>query len=380
MPSYASAHIHAGGGGARGEGLGRGEDPEASSGGDSARKSRGWGKWKKHHDFVMAQLENFVPEVKPGNQTALNTRADPFARYIARMHTRIHRGWGFGLLEDLMTKPSSHPMNDLKLWAVVEIVLKNDGTVEKLTVIRRSGVMVFDAAAVEVVAAAGPFSRPPPSIVSGNGKVYVHWQFNRDERQCGTFGATPFILDNGAERGKAPTASTGSDQVYHVREIPLPSSGGDATPPRRGEDRRAGGLTREIALPDAGARALPAREHPEARRTASRWLKALASHDHTELTVLSRVPFTVGGRVIARSEAQLNTLANELFKDVPKAVASSIDLYRAAGLRARFGSTPPGASDGDGRLYAVGRVGKEAVILHLASASGSSWRVDGLTR
>ena len=50
---------------------------------------------------MQAALENFIPEVKPGNQTALNTRAAPFAAYIARMHRSIHKLWGFGELEDV---------------------------------------------------------------------------------------------------------------------------------------------------------------------------------------------------------------------------------------------------------------------------------------
>jgi hypothetical protein len=59
------------------------------------------GRWEQKRDRVHAALENFTPEVKPGNQTALGTRAAPFAVFIARMHRQIHELWGFGFLEDL---------------------------------------------------------------------------------------------------------------------------------------------------------------------------------------------------------------------------------------------------------------------------------------
>ena len=64
---------------------------------------------------VQAALENFIPEVRPGNQTALNTRAAPFAAYIARMHRSIHQLWGFGQMEDWDEKAGSSPYNNPNL-------------------------------------------------------------------------------------------------------------------------------------------------------------------------------------------------------------------------------------------------------------------------
>ncbi|HEY6179587.1 MAG TPA: hypothetical protein VIX73_34270, partial [Kofleriaceae bacterium] len=48
------------------------------------------GRWERKLDAVKSSLENFIPDVRPGNQTALKTRAHPFALYVARMHRRIH--------------------------------------------------------------------------------------------------------------------------------------------------------------------------------------------------------------------------------------------------------------------------------------------------
>ena len=57
-----------------------------------------------------ARSRTSSPDVRPGNQTALKTRAHPFALYIARMHRRIHELWGFGFLEDLDDKGADHPL------------------------------------------------------------------------------------------------------------------------------------------------------------------------------------------------------------------------------------------------------------------------------
>lgn len=148
------------------------------------------GRWNR----LRAALENFTPDVRPGNQTALNTRADPFALYIARMHRRIHTRWGFDYLGSLDQKPRQHPLNDMTLQTTIEIAVAPQGDVAKATIVRPSGQLVFDTAALDTVFSAGPYPPTPVAIRSANGQVYMHWSFHRDERQCGTFGVQPFIL------------------------------------------------------------------------------------------------------------------------------------------------------------------------------------------
>src|SRR5574338_520576 len=81
------------------------------------------GRWERKLAAIKSSLENFVPDVRPGNQTALKTRAHPYALYIARMHRRIHELWGFGFLEDLDNKGADYPLNDPNLWVNLEIYI-----------------------------------------------------------------------------------------------------------------------------------------------------------------------------------------------------------------------------------------------------------------
>lgn len=157
-------------------------------------------------EALEAKIEEMVPEVRPGNQTALRSRKHPFAKFITAIHRPIHERWAWGFLEELDTREDSHRLNDYDLWTRVEIVVLHDGTIESVTTVRPSGMPSFDAAAREVIHAAGPFPAPPPAIVSGNGKTYLHWALHRDERACGTFGAQPFILDD-AGGGDRPDPS-----------------------------------------------------------------------------------------------------------------------------------------------------------------------------
>ena len=157
------------------------------------RRSRSQGQnrqqmWRK----FRAAIENFVPNVQPGTQTALNTAASPFAAYLASIHRRIHREYAFGFLRNLPI--AGGPFDDRSLNTTLEIVINADGSVHKVGIAKTSGFLPFDYGAFDAVMRAAPYPVPPRKILSGDGRVYVHWGFYRNERQCGTFNAQPFIL------------------------------------------------------------------------------------------------------------------------------------------------------------------------------------------
>ena len=178
-----------------------GDDAERAAAVAKQEKSKHKGKFTERNERVFSALENFINEVTPDNQTELNTRAAPFAQFIARMHRQIHEKWAFGFLNQMDLSFRDSPMNDLKLIAKLEIVLDGEGNVDKIAMVRTSGITGFDGAAISAVYAAAPFPTPPTAILSGNGKVYIHWKFHRNGDACGTPGVNYFILDNGDKAG-----------------------------------------------------------------------------------------------------------------------------------------------------------------------------------
>jgi outer membrane biosynthesis protein TonB len=78
----------------------------------------------------------------------------------------------------------------------LEIVLNRDGSVHRIGVVRSSGLLPFDFGAFNSVLRGQPYPPAPSSILSGDGRVYFHWGFYRNQRQCGTFNAEPYILPN----------------------------------------------------------------------------------------------------------------------------------------------------------------------------------------
>ena len=196
-------------------------------------RSRRWRKFR-------AAIENYVSKVRPGEQTALNAAASPFAAYLATIHRRIHAEFALGFLRNLGL--GGGPLNDPALHTTLEIIINGDGTLHQIGIIHTSGLLPFDFGAFDAVTRAAPFTKPPDNILSADGRVYLHWGFHRDTRQCGTFNATPFIL-------------RGSDVT--PRNDPGPS-----LPPRKGP------LLRDDDGAEMGARPFP-------RRTGENRVRAL---------------------------------------------------------------------------------------------------------
>lgn len=149
-------------------------------------------------DLAMrGALENFISEVEVGNHTGVNAYSDAAATYMARIHRKIHTRWADGYLPYLDTRiPMGSPLRDPSLNTKVEMVINGvTGVVEKVNIVKSSGQTMYDAEAVVIAQTIGPHGEAPREVISPNGKVYIHWNFWRDSRQCGTFGASVFIVN-----------------------------------------------------------------------------------------------------------------------------------------------------------------------------------------
>jgi TonB family protein len=381
-----------------------GADAEAERRLAQTLRSTHKGKFQQKVARVQAALENFIPEVRPGNQTALNTRAAPFAAYIARMHRSIHQLWGFGQMEDWDEKPGSSPYNNPNLLTTLELVLNGDGTIDKVTIVHASGYLPYDAAAIDVAYSAGPYPDPPREIRSANGKIYIHWRFYRDGRACGPAGVDYFILNNAPEGGDRPAVP----EPQQPQAAPTPSAspgalgGGlrrlqhlDGGSGRRGvgstkvasldgeegaDERQGGGGEGTPAPADpAPSSPLPSADDPAAVSLAERWYAALAAGDTARLLDMAALPFKTNDKEVAHRAdlaAMLGGLASEGIR-----APQSIKLVTAAKLRAGIGKLPPNLDDGgSGQLYAAVLAGPNDMLILVLGQRAGIWRVLGLVR
>lgn len=261
------------------------------------------GRWERKLDAVKSSLENFVPDIRPGNQTALKTRAHPYALYIARMHRRIHELWGFGFLEQLDDKGADYPLNDPNLWVNLEVSVNPDGTLHKVTIAKTSGKTEFDVAAVDTVITAGPYEATPEAIRSVDGRIYLRWGFYRNWRQCGTFNVEPYILTEVPDDGGVG-ALDDSAMVKNIAKLPgrhkdRPSLEGK---PVTQDD----GLAQQKVSPDSSV------TDKQALFAANLWVSAFATAQVDKLVGYATVPFYAGGKVVAQNVAELKDMFSGL--------------------------------------------------------------------
>lgn len=160
-------------------------------------RSRGASRQAQWEAFRSA-IENYIAEVRPGNQTALDAAASPFATFLSDMHRRIHREFSDRYLASLGLDASGG-VNDPTLRTTLEISINEDGSIHRVGVVATSGNILHDFAAFNSVMRAQPFPSPPDAILSADGRAWLHWSFDRGPRQCFTGNARPFMLANARE-------------------------------------------------------------------------------------------------------------------------------------------------------------------------------------
>jgi TonB family protein len=352
------------------------------------------------------------------------------------MHRSIHKLWGFGQLEDWDEKSSSSPFNNMNLMTNLELVLNRDGTVDKVVVVQSSGYLPYDAVAIDVAYSAGPYPDPPKAIRSPNGKIYVHWRFYRDERQCATSGVDYFILDDGKRPADDPDdrpamasasspatpqplpaatrANSGTTTPAVATPGAPPTTGGNgglrrlerfddsqhsagmkrldaavaaaeqqegATPVAPGPAGQGSGAAarRSTAAAEASRQAAPKAADPIARAVAKRWFAALAAGNATALADTAAFPFKTSDKDVT-TRANLAAMLGELASEgTPK--ADSVQIFTAAGLRAAIGKLPPNLDDSTGaHLYAVASNGPEDTLILVLSEQPGGWKANGLVR
>lgn len=354
-----------------------GQDDNAAKALAQKARSAHTGKFTRRLEQGRSALENFIPEVQPGNQTALNARASPFAAFVASMHRNIHELWGWGFLSDLEGRSVSDPLNNRELWTRLEIVLNADGTINNVKVIRTSGLSMFDVSAVDVIYSAGPYPEPPREIRSANGKIYLHWAFHRDERQCATFGADPFILNNPGEGTDHSLGGNGRN--------PAPKVPGARTAPRRHLERSqipTGRSTEEPVEPANPAPQLDMSKpsDPLARQAAEGFFLGLVRGDLAQILKGVSYPFHSSAGSTSASASVLQTQLQELMEELKAArKLRSLNIYTSAGLRSAGLKPPEAFSTNPRALYAIALVGGETLIAPMLPKMGA-WKVVGLFR
>jgi TonB family protein len=188
------------------------EAAEAAAAGK--RKRRSFANMGERQRNLRASLENMITEVKPGNHTSVNAAPAIYAGYMAAMHRRIHQRWPDYLISLDMQYPAGHPLQKATLQVTLEYVIEaKTGTFKAVNIVNSSGQMMFDAEAIDTAWSLGKQPNAPKQIISPDGNIYIHWNFWRDGRQCGLFGAAIYIVHRDAAGNPLPFKADDPDKA-----------------------------------------------------------------------------------------------------------------------------------------------------------------------
>lgn len=310
------------------------------------------GRWERKLEALRSSLENFTPDIRVGNQTALKTRAAPFAVYLARMHRSIHERWGFGFLEFLDRKSSDHPLNDFDLWTDIEVAINPDGTVFKTTIAKTSGNLEFDVAALDTILSSGPYEATPEVIRSVDQRVYLRWGFYRNWRQCGTFNAHPFIL----------TEIPGGI-------VPLDAAEGGSAKPVTGAAPVTPNEERGVSGPKTTVR------DDKAVFAANMWISAFSAASVEKLAKYSAMPFLAGAQPAALNRAELSEMYSGLLVE-----SGALKEWKLLTAQEYLGSGGAALKLEDTDVVLVVRATSERFAIVLRRAAGGDYRATVLIR
>ncbi len=139
-------------------------------------------------------VEPSAPVVEPDSERSPKEIAAPSAGYLDAIHARLHPIFAKSLAAfDALPQA---PARGGGLVTVLEIVLSPaEGRIEKMGIVKTSGVTMFDVTTLEAVFRAQPLGKAPDIVVSSDGKVYLHWEIHRDsDDACSARNARSFQL------------------------------------------------------------------------------------------------------------------------------------------------------------------------------------------
>ncbi len=113
-----------------------------------------------------------------GDRTVLSTREFKFFGYYHRIKELLRQYWK-PYVEHQITRVygRGRAITSDEMITRVVVMLKNDGTLFKISKIATSGIPEIDEAAVLAFERAAPFPHPPKGMIDSDGFVRINWDF-----------------------------------------------------------------------------------------------------------------------------------------------------------------------------------------------------------
>jgi protein TonB len=150
--------------------------PQTLGSGGPPNAQEGFGK-----NVVMgaSSIAQYIPGVKQGSFTALNTDQFTYYTFFERMNEQLRYRW-VSLVRSYLNGLSEADLSKISRadkYFQIEVVLDTEGKYLKGFIHHSSGDHPIDMTAIDAFQAAAPFPNPPKGLVEDDGYIHLHYNF-----------------------------------------------------------------------------------------------------------------------------------------------------------------------------------------------------------
>lgn len=133
----------------------------------------------RFNDGMSTIGESMPRDMKVGSFTALNTDRYLFYTFYARMEELIRYRWETRVQQAInnFDRPTLSQAGNRNWTTHVEFLLDKTGQLRQALIMKESGIMAFDAAAVNAFRDAKVFPNPPQEMIQDDGFIHVKFSF-----------------------------------------------------------------------------------------------------------------------------------------------------------------------------------------------------------
>ena len=125
---------------------------------------------------LMSPSNDFLEDVKKGNETYLNTRKFAYAAYFNKMKQAISRNWSPGTAI-IVNDPTGKMYGRKDRFTKLKVFISDKGKLVKAKVITSCGVDFLDREAINAFKMATPFAPPPEVLLNEDKQLEIQFGF-----------------------------------------------------------------------------------------------------------------------------------------------------------------------------------------------------------
>ncbi len=125
---------------------------------------------------LMSPSNDFLEDVKKGNETYLNTKKFLYAAYFNKMKSAVSRNWSPGTAI-IVNDPMGTMYGRKDRFTKLRVFISSKGKLVKAKVITSSGVDFLDREAINAFKMAAPFAPPPEVLLNEDKQLEIQFGF-----------------------------------------------------------------------------------------------------------------------------------------------------------------------------------------------------------